>query len=73
MQKIINLLNKLNIKFKNLNYYIEAFTHPTYLNEKQLQGNSYQKLEFLGDAIFEFVVSVNLFSPVTVSTSLTTL
>ena len=38
MQIIINLLKKLNIKYKNLNYYIEAFTHPTYLNEKQLQG-----------------------------------
>ena len=61
MQIIINLLNKLNIKYKNLNYYIEAFTHPTYLNEKQLQGNSYQKLEFLGDAIFEFVVSEFLY------------
>jgi ribonuclease-3 len=61
MQIIINLLKKLNIKYKNLNYYIEAFTHPTYLNEKQLQGNSYQKLEFLGDAIFEFVVSEFLY------------
>ena len=61
MQIIINLLNKLNIKYRNLNYYIEAFTHPTYLNERQITGNSYQKLEFLGDAIFEFVVSEFLY------------
>ena len=59
--KIINLLNRLGIKYKNLDIYIEAFTHPTYLNEKQIEGNSYQKLEFLGDAIFEFVVSEYIF------------
>lgn len=62
MKKIINLLNRLGIKYRNINIYIEAFTHPTYLNEKQIEGNSYQKLEFLGDAIFEFVVSEYLYN-----------
>lgn len=62
MKKIINLLNRLGIKYHNLDIYIEAFTHPTYLNEKQINGNSYQKLEFLGDAIFEFVVSEYIFN-----------
>lgn len=62
MNKIINLLNRLGIKYHNLDIYIEAFTHPTYLNEKQIEGNSYQKLEFLGDAIFEFVVSEYIFN-----------
>ena len=57
MKKIINLLDRLGIKYRHLDIYKEAFTHPTYLNEKKLEGNSYQKLEFLGDAIFEFVVS----------------
>lgn len=62
MKKIISLLNRLGIKYNNLNIYVEAFTHPTYLNEKQIEGNSYQKLEFLGDAIFEFVVSEYIYS-----------
>ena len=62
MKKIISLLNRLGIKYRNLDVYVEAFTHPTYLNEKQIEGNSYQKLEFLGDAIFEFVVSEFIYS-----------
>ena len=60
--KITSLLDRLGIKYKNLDVYIEAFTHPTYLNEKQIEGNSYQKLEFLGDAIFEFVVSEYIYN-----------
>lgn len=60
--KITSLLDRLGIKYKNLDIYIEAFTHPTYLNEKQIEGNSYQKLEFLGDAIFEFVVSEYIYN-----------
>ncbi len=62
MDKVVALLKRLGIKYKNLDIYLEAFTHPTYLNEKQIEGNSYQKLEFLGDAIFEFVVSDYLFN-----------
>ena len=62
MKQIINLLNRLCIKYRNLDIYKEAFTHPTYLNENQIDGNCYQKLEFLGDAIFEFVVSEYLYS-----------
>lgn len=62
MKKIINLLNRLGIKYKNINLYVEAFTHPTYLNENQIEGNCYQKLEFLGDAIFEFIVSEYLYN-----------
>lgn len=60
--KITSLLDRLGIKYKNLDIYIEAFTHPTYLNEIQIEGNSYQKLEFLGDAIFEFVVSEYIYN-----------
>lgn len=62
MEKIVNLLNRLKIKYKDINIYIEAFTHPSYLNENQTGGNSYQKLEFLGDAIFEFIVSEYIFN-----------
>lgn len=60
--KIIGLLNNLGIKYKNINYYKEAFTHPTYLNETQTEGNSYQKLEFLGDSIIGFIVSDYIFN-----------
>jgi dsRNA-specific ribonuclease len=49
MQTIINLLKKLNIKYKNLNYYIEAFTHPTYLNEKQIKKYLSDKIKKKGE------------------------
>ena len=62
MNKIVELLKRLNIKYKNIDIYKEAFTHPSYLNENNVPGQSYQKLEFLGDAIFEFVVSEYIYS-----------
>ena len=38
---------------------IEALTHPSYLSQS---GNpSYQRLEFLGDAILDFVINKNIF------------
>lgn len=62
MKKIIKLLNNLGIKYNNLEVYKEAFTHPTYINEfLNGVGNSYQKLEFLGDSIIGFIVSEFIF------------
>lgn len=52
------LLNNLGIKYHNLDLYKEALTHPSYLNEhKETTQASYQRLEFLGDAFLELVVS----------------
>ena len=41
---------------KNLSFYSEAFTHPSYQYQKATR-KSYERLEFLGDAILELVVS----------------
>lgn len=61
MNNIIQILTALKIKYKNLNYYQEAFTHASYLNEKKGYGNDYQRMEFLGDTILSFVVSKYLY------------
>lgn len=50
-------------KFKNESKYFEqAFTHTSYLNENNLEkSNSYETLEFLGDSILNFYVSLYIY------------
>ncbi|MCL2859868.1 MAG: ribonuclease III [Oscillospiraceae bacterium] len=53
------LEQKLDYTFKDKNLLKKAFTHVSYANEKKCENN--EKLEFLGDAILEFVVSKYLY------------
>ncbi len=56
------LEKKLGIKFKNKDLLQQAFTHRSYLNENpdfKLQHN--ERLEFLGDAVVELIVTEHLF------------
>lgn len=56
------LENKLNLKFKNKAFLIQAFCHRSYLNEHPdfyLDHN--ERLEFLGDAVLELVVTEYLY------------
>ncbi|GMO13324.1 MAG: ribonuclease III [Mycoplasmoidaceae bacterium] len=53
---IVNLLNKFKITPKDMNIYTTAFTHVSYRNSKKLTFD-YEKLEFLGDAIINKVIS----------------
>lgn len=46
--------NKL---FSNQDLYLQALTHRSWVNENQGQRGTNERLEFLGDAILEFVVS----------------
>lgn len=46
--------------FKNKNLLKNALTHTSYANEQGTQSN--EKLEFLGDAILEFIVSEYLYA-----------
>lgn len=39
----------------------QALTHPGYTNEHPADGDHYQRLEFLGDAVIQFVVTAALF------------
>ena len=53
---------KLNLKFKNKDLLIQAFCHRSYLNENPdfyLKNN--ERMEFLGDAVLELVVTEYLF------------
>ncbi len=57
-----DLEKKLEISFKNKNLLREALTHRSYLNEHPDSSlSSNERLEFLGDAILEFLISRLLF------------
>ena len=57
------LEQKLEITFKNKDLLYEALTHRSYLNENPSWKTPHnERLEFLGDAVLELVVTENLFA-----------
>jgi ribonuclease-3 len=54
---IINLLNSLNIKFRNLAIYEQALTHPSFNGDTNNKHKDYEKLEFMGDAVLGYVTA----------------
>ena len=51
-------LKNLNINYKDIEIYKKAITHTSYINENNLDSSeSYERLEFLGDAVLQKVVS----------------
>jgi len=58
-----NLENKIEVVFKNKNLLKESLTHRSYINENPNWGLSHnERLEFLGDAVLELIVTENLFN-----------
>lgn len=56
----MKIFKTLNFTPTNVNLYYEAFTHTSYSNENPSFAN-YERLEFLGDAVLEFIVSEYLY------------
>ena len=56
------LKEKFDISFKNEALLIEAMTHSSYANEhKEMKGIYNERIEFLGDAVLELIISDWLF------------
>ena len=55
----MELLKKLNIQSNNEKIYETAFSHTSYANEQGKE--SYERLEFLGDAVLELLMSEYLY------------
>lgn len=56
----MKIFKRLGFNPTNVNLYYQAFTHTSYSNENP-SFVSYERLEFLGDAILEFIVSEYLY------------
>ena len=59
--KLEELLNKIGVVPNNIKLYYQAFTHSSYSFE-HIHTESYERLEFLGDAIVDLVVSDYLYN-----------
>ncbi len=61
-KNLATLEEKINYTFKDKMYLRRALTHSSYINEKKLDKTmDYERTEFLGDAVLEFVTSEMLF------------
>jgi len=62
MRDLSKLEKKLNIKFNNQDLLLQALTHRSYLNENpKFRLDHNERLEFLGDAVLELVVTDYLY------------
>ena len=52
---------KLGLKFHDINLLITALTHRSYVNEHKAAHEHNERLEFLGDAILDFLVGEYLY------------
>ncbi len=55
----MDILKKLNIPYNNVMLYDQALTHTSYANE--MNTISYERLEYLGDAVLELIISEYLY------------
>lgn len=55
----MEILKKLNIPYHDTKLYLRALTHSSFANENNTE--SYERLEYLGDAILEFIMSEYLY------------
>jgi len=62
MHKISEIEKKIGVKFKNKDLLLQAFVHRSYLNEnKDFHLEHNERLEFLGDACLELIVTDYLY------------
>ena len=55
-------LNDLGVETNNIELYKKAVTHPSYANEHQDKNNHLERLEFMGDAVLQLMVSDLIFN-----------
>lgn len=61
MKRINELLSSLNIVPHQLSLYKTAFTHPSYNGEAKTHHHDYERLEFMGDGVVNFIVADLIF------------
>ena len=58
--KLLAIFNELGIEIKDEALYLNAFTHTSYANEHPMEKSN-ERLEFLGDAILDFLFGEYLY------------
>ena len=61
---VLELQEKISYKFNDVSYLDAALTHSSYTNEMRAKGmkaESNERLEFLGDAVLQLVISEHIF------------
>ena len=62
MKDIKELLNKLHIRYHNLELYTLAVTHPSFNADANTRHNDYERLEFIGDSVIGFICAKYIFT-----------
>ena len=63
-KNIFELSNSIGYEFKDITLLQNALTHSSYANEQRVRGINYpsnERLEFLGDAVLELLISEHLY------------
>ena len=55
MDKTASLLKNLHIAYKNIAIYEQALTHPSYNGDANTKHQDYERLEYMGDAVLDYV------------------
>lgn len=58
----LQIAEKFNIKIKNHQLFIDAFTHSSYANEHKEDSVDYERIEFIGDGVLDLVVADLIFN-----------
>ncbi len=61
MEDLTSFFKKFKIRPKNKELYEMAFTHSSFNSDAKTSHHDYERLEFLGDSILDFVVATNLY------------
>jgi len=62
MDKLDELQNNLQYKFKDINLLKTALSHTSYAHEKSSNTRSNERLEFLGDTVLNLVISEKIYT-----------
>lgn len=62
MEFVAYLKQLLDIDIKNVDLIKQALTHPSYANEIDDTYGDYERLEFMGDAVLEFLISEYIYN-----------
>lgn len=61
MEDLSSFFKKFNIKTKNIELYELAFTHASFNSDAKTTHHDYERLEFLGDSVLDFVIATKLY------------